>query len=203
MRRVLKTVDTCLPIYDTLLGRIIKILPSICISDFEAELFASAFFLSFHGFLRVGKVALNKVGQTKQVIKIENTKLVKKGGKEKILLHLPFSKNEQHGKGPVLEIYVQICSCICPVVIIPPLPGGGRDYIVLPMSVLPSVHDIFLSNYRWQKADIWSQASYRYAILWVAFLDPSDFYFLFADLVGFYIHRTYMHIFRRIFLSNY
>jgi hypothetical protein len=40
-------------------------------------------------------------------------------------------------------------------------------------------------------------------ILWVAFLDPSDSYFLFADLVGFYAHWTYMHIFRRIFLSNY
>jgi hypothetical protein len=36
-----------------------------------------------------------------------------------------------------------------------------------------------------------SQASYRYAILWVAFLDPSDSYFLFADLVGFYTHWTY------------
>ena len=58
----------------------------------------------------------------------------------------------------------------------------------------PSVQDIFrrifLSNYQWQKSDIWSQASYtcRYAILWVAFLDPSDSYFLFADLVGFYTH---------------
>jgi hypothetical protein len=40
---------------------------------------------------------------------------------------------------------------------------------------------IFLSNYRWQKSDIWSQASYRYAILWEAFLDPSDSYFLFAS----------------------
>jgi hypothetical protein len=38
--------------------------------------------------------------------------------------------------------------------------------------------------------------SYRYTILWVAFLDPSDSYFLFADLVGFYTHWTYMHIFR-------
>ena len=40
-------------------------------------------------------------------------------------------------------------------------------------SVLPSVQDIFrrifLSNCWWQKSDIWSQASYRYAILWVAF----------------------------------
>ena len=39
--------------------------------------------------------------------------------------------------------------------------------------------------------------------LWVAFLDTSDSYFLFADLVGFYTHWTYMSIFRHIFLSNY
>ena len=64
-----------------------------------------------------------------------------------------------------------------------------RGYTVLSLSVLPSVQDIFrrnfLSNYWWQKSDIWSQASYRYAILWEAFLDPSNSYFLFADLVGF------------------
>jgi hypothetical protein len=76
--------------------------------------------------------------------------------------------------------------------IIPPFPGWGGGYTVLPLSVLPSVQDIFhrifLSNYQWQKSDIWSQASYRYAILWVAFLDPSDSYFLFADVVGFYTH---------------
>ena len=93
--------------------------------------------------------------------------------------------------------------------IIPPLPkGGGGVYCFtsVRLSVLPSVQDIycriFLSNCWWQKSDIWSQASYRYAILWVAFLDPSDSYFLFADLVGFYTHWTYMLIFRHIFLSN-
>jgi hypothetical protein len=43
---------------------------------------------------------------------------------------------------------------------------------------------IFLSNYWWQESDIWSQAWYRYDMLWEAFLDPSDSYFLFADLVG-------------------
>jgi hypothetical protein len=43
----------------------------------------------------------------------------------------------------------------------------------------------------------------RYPISWEAFLDPSDSYFLFVDLVGFYTHWTYMHIFRHIFLSNY
>jgi hypothetical protein len=39
-----------------------------------------------------------------------------------------------------------------------------------------------------QESDIGSQASYRYAILWEVVLDPSDSYFLFADLVGFYTH---------------
>jgi hypothetical protein len=62
---------------------------------------------------------------------------------------------------------------------------------------------IFISNYWWQKSDIWSQTAYRYAILWEAILDPSDSYFLFADLVGFYAYWTYMHIFRHIFISNY
>jgi hypothetical protein len=62
---------------------------------------------------------------------------------------------------------------------------------------------IFLSNYWWQESDIWSQASNRYAISWEAFLDPSDSYFLFADLVGFYTHWTYMHIFRKNFPSSY
>ena len=84
--------------------------------------------------------------------------------------------------------------------IIPPLPEGEGGIL---FSVLPSIQDIFrcifLSNCWWQKSDIWSQASYRYTILWVAFFDPSDSYFLFADLVGFYTQWTYMHI----FLSNY
>jgi hypothetical protein len=47
-----------------------------------------------------------------------------------------------------------------------------------------------ICNCWWQKSDIWSQASYRYTILWIAFLDPSDSYFLFADLVGLYTHWT-------------
>jgi hypothetical protein len=73
---------------------------------------------------------------------------------------------------------------------------GGGGYTVLPLSVLPSVQDIFrrifLSNCWWQKSDFWSQASYRYPILWEAFLDPSDSYFLFVDFVDFYTHLTYI-----------
>jgi hypothetical protein len=45
---------------------------------------------------------------------------------------------------------------------------------------------IFLSNYWWQKSDVWSQASYRYLILWEAFFDPLDSYFLFAEERGYH-----------------
>jgi hypothetical protein len=41
-----------------------------------------------------------------------------------------------------------------------------------------------------------------YVLLWVAFLNPSYSYFLFADLVVFLTHWTYIHIFRHLFLSN-
>ena len=61
---------------------------------------------------------------------------------------------------------------------------------------------IFLSNYWWQKSDIWSQTSCRYPISWEAFLNPWIPTSC-ADFVDFYIHWTYMLIFRRIFLSNY
>jgi hypothetical protein len=82
------------------------------------------------------------------------------------------------------------------VLLYPHSPKGEGVYCFT--SVRLSVQDIFrhifLSNCWWQKSDIWSQASYRYTILSVAFLGPSDSHFLFGDLVGFYIHLTYMQL---------
>ena len=94
-----------------------------------------------------------------------------------------------------------LCSMIrgerCFFVLLYPRSTEGGVYCFTSVHVRPSVRPryfrlIFLSNYWWQKSDIWSQASYRYAILWETFLDPSDSYFLFADLVGFYAYWTYM-----------
>jgi hypothetical protein len=51
---------------------------------------------------------------------------------------------------------------------------------------MPIFSHIFLSNYWWQKSDIWTQASYRYPISWEEFLDPSDSYFLFAEERGYH-----------------
>ena len=81
------------------------------------------------------------------------------------------------------NLFKEILTWIFPVYFVYPHStggGGGILFYLCPSfhpSVLPSVQDIFrnfLSNYWWQKSDIWSQASYRYAILWEVFLDPSD-----------------------------
>jgi hypothetical protein len=126
------------------------------------------------------------------------------------LLYITISNQAELFHTLLYDILYEYCS----ITFYTPAPRRGRGVycftsvrLSVRPSVLPSVQDIFrrtfLSNCWWQKSDIWSQASYRYTILWVAFLDPSDSYFLFADLVGFYTHWTYMHIFRHIFLSNY
>ena len=70
----------------------------------------------------------------------------------------------------------------------------GFKFLISLTAYMLIFHRIFLNNYWWQESDIWSQASYRYPISWEAFLDPSDSYFLFADLVGFYTHWTYTNV---------
>jgi hypothetical protein len=67
--------------------------------------------------------------------------------------------------------------------------GRGGILFYLCPSVPDIFRHIFLSNYWWQKSDIWSQASYRYPISLEAFLDPSDSYFLFADLIKIHIEH--------------
>jgi hypothetical protein len=59
------------------------------------------------------------------------------------------------------------------------------------ISAINSCH-IFLTNYWWQRSDIWSQASYMYPILWEAFLDPSDSYFLREYILGLSITNNKM-----------
>jgi hypothetical protein len=74
-------------------------------------------------------------------------------------------------------------------IVYPPPPSGSGGTHWTYMHIF---RHIFLSNYWWQKSDIWPEASYRYPISWEVFLDTSDSYFLFADFVDFYTHWTYI-----------
>jgi hypothetical protein len=83
------------------------------------------------------------------------------------------------------------CDCptinkFCQALFIPPL--HRRGYTVLPLSI----PRYFSSHFSEQllMAEIWYLVTSF--ILWKAFLDPSDSYLLFADLVGFNTHWTYM-----------
>ena len=86
------------------------------------------------------------------------------------------------------------------ILLYPRSTGGGYTVLSLSfhLSVLPFVPRYFSSHFSQQllMAEIWylvtSFIYRRYAILWEAFSDPSDSYFLFTDLVGFYTHWTYM-----------
>jgi hypothetical protein len=77
-----------------------------------------------------------------------------------------------------------------------PSPFGERGYneherlpnITLKTQIRLESKDIDVNEHERLQSDIWSQTSYRYPILWEAFLDPSDSYFLFADFVDFYTH---------------
>jgi hypothetical protein len=72
------------------------------------------------------------------------------------------------GKDPIYRTKVIVCET-CVDARLPAIP----NHIIRPL----------LSNYWWQRSDIWSQASYRYPI---SFLDPSDSYFLFAEERGYH-----------------
>ena len=63
------------------------------------------------------------------------------------------------------------------------LPACRLCWFLYTLNILymPIYSRIFLSNYWWQKSDIWSQALYKYPISWEACFDPSDSYFLFAE----------------------
>ena len=110
-------------------------------------------------------------------------------------------------------MFVVLFNSLCLICFYTPAPRRGMGvccFISVRLSVLPSVQDIFrhifLSNCWWLKSDIWSQASYRYTIYVGSVFGPIRFLLpvcrLCWFLYTFNIH-LYMHIFRRIFLSNY
>ena len=89
----------------------------------------------------------------------------------------------------------------------PLLEGRGGILFYLCPSVRPSVHPRYFSAHFSLTIDdrnlIYGHKHHIGIPYCGKRLDPSDSYFLFADLVRFYTHWTYMHIFCHIFLNNY
>jgi len=111
-RRTNTSHDFRLPITPPLLGRLISILPVICKSYYEAQLFSSAFLLAFYGFLRVGEFAKTTSNRDlSKLISLNDVRISNAG----IHLTIRYSKTDQRGLTSVLQITGSSQPKLCPV----------------------------------------------------------------------------------------
>lgn len=106
--------DTRLPITREILGKIMLVLPVVCHSHYEIQLFRSAFSLAFHGMFRVGELAVASNSNSNHTISIENVIL----NSEYVELTLETSKTDQFGRGTTFRFLKQSNQATCPVLLV-------------------------------------------------------------------------------------
>ncbi len=111
-RRNKRKSDGRLPITPELLGHLAKVLPSICKSLYEAQLFKAAFLLAFFGFLRVGEISrTNNQQDTSRLISINDVSI----SNSSLNLRIRYSKTDQCGNSFCLQIEGSTNVEMCPV----------------------------------------------------------------------------------------
>lgn len=111
MKRLNQKSDRRLPITKNMLEKIILILPCTCTNSYEADLFAAAFSLAFHGLFRVGELTVHSRIPNNTVLKRENLTL--DPVKQLLLINIQHSKTDQVGKGTILQLE-KLEGAICP-----------------------------------------------------------------------------------------
>ena len=112
MERLDKRVDFRLPIDPHLLRKIIEILPSICRSTYESNLFSAAYSLAYFGFLRVGEIVAESNNRATHALSLSDVNLSSQN--TVIEMRIPHSKTDQLGKGTLISMPA-VNSIICPV----------------------------------------------------------------------------------------
>ena len=91
---------------------IIRILPNICSSSSESELFAALFSFTFFGFFRVGELTVTDRLSSSKIVALQDIEI----NSSSIRVNLRFSKTDQYGVGCSIQIpNCQKNACICPV----------------------------------------------------------------------------------------
>ena len=85
-----------------MLEKIILTLPCTCTNSYEADMFAAAFTLAFHGLFRVGELTVHSRIPYNTVLKRENLTL--DPVKQLLLINIQYSKTDQVGKGTTRKI---------------------------------------------------------------------------------------------------
>ena len=107
--------DMRLPVTQELLIKIISVLPSICFNKFEQALFAAAYSIAFHAFLRVGEIcADSKAVSGDHVIMFHHVKILPSS----VVIQLQSSKTDQVGNGIEIPIGKSHDHIICPVTLL-------------------------------------------------------------------------------------
>lgn len=101
-----------LPITVSILNAIINVLPAVCSSTYESQLFKTAFCLAFFGFFRIGEITVSKQEYFNKVLAIQDIVLDENKGTLKI--NLRFSKTDQLGNGTII-LLEKSGTNICPI----------------------------------------------------------------------------------------
>lgn len=101
-KKMHRRVDTRLPITHELLERILRTLPTVCYTSYEAELFSAVFSLAFFGFFRVGELVISSLNNEGHALRVNDLHL--ENGNSAIKVFLRSSKTDQQGHGVVLII---------------------------------------------------------------------------------------------------
>ena len=111
MSRLQNRSDKRLPVTLSLCD-LIKILPAVCSSNFEASLFAAAFSVAFFGFFRVGELVSSSGAGLEHVISIADVKFL--NDNTLVELGLRSSKTDANAEGAVLALQA-VDTLFCPV----------------------------------------------------------------------------------------
>ncbi|XP_052102937.1 uncharacterized protein LOC127736433 [Mytilus californianus] len=100
MERLDKRADSRLPITPQILDKLISLLPSVCLSQYETLLFSGLFSLAYFGFFRIGELVVNKSLAHYHTLSLDDFRFLENN----VSINLKFSKTDQLGKGSLIII---------------------------------------------------------------------------------------------------
>ena len=113
IKRLHSRSDARAPITLDILQRIIKILPVICKSSYETELFTAAYITAYFGFLRVGEIVVSSNASVGSGHYLRMKDVTLNHNEEKVMLKLSHSKTDQYANGVVI-VLSKGSSKLCP-----------------------------------------------------------------------------------------
>lgn len=114
-KRLHPNQDSRCPITVEILCKLVSMLPSVCISFYEAVLFRAAFLLAFFGFLRVSEfTCVSKNSASSHALEIGDISVVQEDTL-KLRVVLRHSKTDQRGRATILTIDSNVNEFLCPV----------------------------------------------------------------------------------------